>query len=111
MSQSHQQQIPITFNPVVSVFCWLLGSSIKESLDNFTSLEREIVDKRCDETKISAEDNRKNGTLSWRDEKGGNITEYITVVQDRIISDSSSADDIAPQLARKNIASESMDED
>ena len=44
MGQSHQQQIPITFNPVVEVFCWLLGSSIKESLDNFTSLEREKED-------------------------------------------------------------------
>ena len=111
MSQSHQhQQIPITFNPVVSVFCWLLGSSIKESLDNFTSFEKEIEEKRH-ETKFSAEDNRKSGTLSWRDEKGGNITEYITVVQERITSDSSSADDMAPQLARKNIATESMDED
>ena len=111
MSQSSHNEVPITFNPVVSVFCWLLGSSIKESqLESSSMIERVIEEKRCLDTKIS-EENRKSGTLSWRDAKGGNISEYITVVQDRITSDFTSADDMAPQLARKNVATESMDED
>lgn len=72
MSEKHQNQTegeyrpaPWSFNkhPVVSAILWILGTEIQTSPQN------------------NVDDDSKENTLSWKDDHGGHIAEYMSRIQ------------------------------
>lgn len=107
---------PITFNPVVSIICWVLSTVYtNQSNDSLAShASQEAV------SKVEPKVKRDHHTISWKDERmGGNVREYVTSVQNDSYSPPNSPtisrkiddENIGMQLARKNISSDSNDAD
>jgi len=127
MSRSSNQDKAIyTFNPVVSVFCWILGSlhTEKYSDSNLKQLSNHDFSKRHDDSKSEKnvkEKKIKSNSLTWKDEiAGGSVNEYISAVQQESIPQSplspynpkrNHTEIPGTQLARKNLSSESSDGD
>mmetsp|Transcript_19117 Transcript_19117/g.27348 ORF Transcript_19117/g.27348 Transcript_19117/m.27348 type:complete len:175 (-) Transcript_19117:177-701(-) len=118
----HQEKHIYTFNPVVSVFCWILGSlhaqktsdsNLKQVSNHDLSKQDKVVEK------IPKEKKSKSNSLTWKDEiSGGNVNEYINAVQQESVPPSplspnsprkSDNEFSGTQLARKSLYSESSD--
>ena len=110
MSQT-SQETPMSFNPVVSLVCWMLGTAYIRSSDENLNRNMSTSEKFSNNKQKfnEVDEPRKNIALTWRDERGGNINEYITVVQDPSTPPPSSSPErfryeetVGTQLARKN---------
>ena len=74
---------PMSFNPVVSLVCWILGPA-KDSLENLERIvsSEKIMREQSRRKVYQKSHNCNHSTILWNGENSGNFSEYITVIQD-----------------------------